>query len=107
MMKKDAAQPKTGLSALLDRLEGVPVLVAGDIMLDRFVYGTVDRISPESPVPVLSVTREDAMLGGAGNALANLAGLGARGIVLSVVGDDTEGRQVRQKAAALGLVTDG
>ncbi len=70
------------------------VLVVGDIMLDRFVYGSVDRISPESPVPVLSVNRENAMLGGAGNTLSNIYHLGARGFVLSLVGDDAEGRDV-------------
>ncbi|MGB4056544.1 MAG: bifunctional heptose 7-phosphate kinase/heptose 1-phosphate adenyltransferase, partial [Alphaproteobacteria bacterium] len=65
---------------------GKPVLVVGDIMLDRFVYGNVERISPESPVPVLSVAREEAMPGGAGNALANLMGLQMKGLILSVTG---------------------
>ena len=76
-------------------------------MLDRFVYGSVDRISPESPVPVLSVSREDAMLGGAGNALANLAGLGAQGLVLSVVGDDEDGKQICERAEEMGVDTSG
>lgn len=75
------------------------VLVVGDIMLDRFVYGSVDRISPESPVPVLSVNRENAMLGGAGNTLSNIYHLGARGFVLSLVGDDAEGRDVMNHIA--------
>jgi D-beta-D-heptose 7-phosphate kinase/D-beta-D-heptose 1-phosphate adenosyltransferase len=106
-MKKDTMAHKTGLSGLPGALKGVQVLVAGDVMLDRFVYGRVDRISPESPVPVLSIAREDTMLGGAGNALANLAGLGAKGAILSVTGDDDQGRLIRDKAKALGLDISG
>lgn len=106
-MKKAAKTPENSLSGLLAGFKDTPVLVAGDIMLDRFVTGTVDRISPESPVPVLSITREDAMLGGAGNALANLAGLGAKGLMLSVLGDDAQGALVREKAKALGLDVSG
>lgn len=94
---------KTGLDGLVKALAGVPVMVAGDIMLDRFVYGSVERISPESPVPVLSVAREEAMLGGAGNALANLAGLKAKGVILSVIGDDENGKSVRKMIKDLGF----
>lgn len=64
------------LAALAALLTQARVLCAGDVMLDRFVYGTVDRISPEGPIPVLRVRREDAMLGGAGNVVRNLVGLG-------------------------------
>lgn len=96
-----------GLEGLIAALKGVPVLVAGDIMLDRFVTGSVERISPESPVPVLSVSREETMLGGAGNALANLKGLEARGFILSVVGDDEPGRAVRQMIQDLGFDDSG
>jgi D-beta-D-heptose 7-phosphate kinase/D-beta-D-heptose 1-phosphate adenosyltransferase len=95
------------LKAHIDAMRGVPVLVVGDIMLDRFVYGNVERISPESPVPVLAIRREDKMLGGAGNALANLAGLGAHGIILSVIGDDESGAAIKDKAQSLGLTTEG
>ena len=54
------------------------MLVIGDVMLDRFVYGETSRISPEAPVPVLKIARDSKMLGGAGNALANLIGLGVK-----------------------------
>lgn len=76
-------------------------------MLDRFVYGEVERISPEGPVPVLTVSREESMLGGAGNALANLSGLGARGTILSVIGDDAEGKKIRSLVKELGFEEDG
>jgi D-beta-D-heptose 7-phosphate kinase/D-beta-D-heptose 1-phosphate adenosyltransferase len=65
-------------------------MVVGDLMLDVFIYGNVDRISPESPVPVLSIQKEDKMLGGAGNVLTNLCALGAKPIVFALVGDDAQ-----------------
>lgn len=64
------------------------VLVLGDLMLDRYVWGDVERISPEAPVPVVRVDRESRMLGGAGNVARNLASLGAQVEVAAVVGDD-------------------
>lgn len=90
------------LQNILDNMKGAPVLVVGDIMLDRFVYGHVDRISPESPVPVLAVKNEERMLGGAGNALANLAGLGVDARIVAVTGDDDEGALVKQEIEKLG-----
>jgi len=67
------------------------VLVVGDAMVDRYVYGHVSRISPEAPVPVLMVEREVALPGGAGNVVRNLTALGAAVAFVSVVGDDTAG----------------
>ncbi len=79
---------------ILQKMEQATVLVIGDIMLDRFIYGSVDRISPESPVPVLSVKRENTMLGGAGNTVFNLINLKCEARVLSIVGDDTDGETI-------------
>ncbi|MCD8498028.1 MAG: D-glycero-beta-D-manno-heptose-7-phosphate kinase [Alphaproteobacteria bacterium] len=87
-------------------MEGAPVLVIGDVMLDRFIYGSVDRISPESPVPVLNIKREDTMLGGAGNALSSLAGLKADCRFISLAGDDAEGVQLKACVEALGITAD-
>lgn len=83
----------TDLVVDMDLLSTARVLVVGDIMLDRFRYGTVARISPEAPVPVLHITREEEMLGGAGNVLANLVSLGASAGLIAVVGDDAAGRR--------------
>lgn len=77
---------------LIDALAGSRVLVVGDLMLDRFVHGVVDRISPEAPIPVLRVLRETVMPGGAGNVAANLAALGVAVDLVGVVGDDGYGR---------------
>ena len=70
------------------------ILVLGDVMLDRFIWGRVDRISPEAPVPVVDVDSETYMLGGAANVVHNLIALGAQASICGAVGDDEDGRQV-------------
>ena len=72
------------------------VLVVGDAMLDRYWFGAVDRISPEAPVPVVRVTREEERLGGAANVALNVKTLGAQATLLTVVGDDEPARKLRQ-----------
>jgi D-beta-D-heptose 7-phosphate kinase/D-beta-D-heptose 1-phosphate adenosyltransferase len=79
------------LGAAVRRLSRASVLVVGDAMLDRYVYGEVSRVSPEAPVPILCVTREVAMPGGAGNVVRNLIALDAAAAFVSVVGDDQAG----------------
>jgi D-beta-D-heptose 7-phosphate kinase/D-beta-D-heptose 1-phosphate adenosyltransferase len=83
--------PASDLAAAVRSLGRVSVLVIGDVMLDRYVYGQVTRISPEAPVPILNVQREVAYPGGAGNVVRNLTGLGAAVALVSVVGDDQAG----------------
>ncbi len=85
---------RSELAAHLQALNGVNVLCIGDVMLDRYIYGEVERISPEGPIPVLRIEREEAMLGGAGNVVRNLVALGARVTFITVVGDDEAGREV-------------
>lgn len=87
------------LTRLPDALSGKTVLVLGDVMLDRFVYGAVDRISPEAPVAVIAVEREATMLGGAGNVARNVAALGGRAVLAGVIGDDEAGRTVADLVA--------
>jgi rfaE bifunctional protein kinase chain/domain len=77
-------------------LAQVRVLVVGDAMLDRYWFGAVDRISPEAPVPVVRVTREEERLGGAANVALNVKTLGAQATLLTVVGDDEPARKLRQ-----------
>jgi D-beta-D-heptose 7-phosphate kinase/D-beta-D-heptose 1-phosphate adenosyltransferase len=79
------------LAAAVRLLGHTSVLVVGDVMLDRYVYGQVERISPEAPVPILAVDREQAMPGGAGNVVRNLTALGVAVAFISVVGDDQAG----------------
>ncbi len=85
---------RSELAAHLQALNGVNVLCIGDVMLDRYIYGEVERISPEGPIPVLRIEREEAMLGGAGNVVRNLVALGARVTFIAVVGDDEAGHEV-------------
>ena len=79
------------LTAAVRRLSRTSIMVIGDVMLDRYVFGPVHRISPEAPIPVLTVERELAMPGGAGNVVRNLTALGAAVAFVSVVGDDQAG----------------
>ncbi|HUG54290.1 MAG TPA: D-glycero-beta-D-manno-heptose-7-phosphate kinase [Vicinamibacteria bacterium] len=85
--------------ALLRAMRGRRVLVAGDVMLDQFLWGRVARISPEAPVPVVEITSETFHLGGAANVAGNVRALGGEAVVAGVVGDDAAGTRVR---AALG-----
>ena len=72
------------------------IAVIGDLMLDRFIYGDVERVSPEAPIPVLQVDRTAEMLGGAGNVAANVASLGAHVLLVGLVGEDEAGAAVRR-----------
>ena len=85
---------RTDLVVLVSRLARARVLVVGDVMLDHFQYGEVDRISPEAPIPVLRVRREDTMLGGAGNVVRNLRSLEADARFVTVTGKDAAGRNI-------------
>ena len=94
MVQETPATGGAGTADLMDavrRLARTSVLVVGDAMLDRYVYGVVNRISPEAPIPIVSVERDVAMPGGAGNVVRNLTALGAAVAFVSVVGDDQAG----------------
>jgi rfaE bifunctional protein kinase chain/domain len=82
------------LLPLIDRLKTARVLCIGDVMLDHYVYGQVERVSPEAPIPVLWIEREMKTLGGAGNVMRNLRALGAASSFISVVGNDEAGREI-------------
>jgi D-beta-D-heptose 7-phosphate kinase/D-beta-D-heptose 1-phosphate adenosyltransferase len=92
---------RSSLAAQVDAMRGARVLCIGDLMLDRFIYGDVERISPEAPIPVVRIRREISMLGGAGNVVRNLVALGAKPAFVSVVGDDDAGREVGGLIGAL------
>jgi D-beta-D-heptose 7-phosphate kinase/D-beta-D-heptose 1-phosphate adenosyltransferase len=92
---------------LLEKLRHVRVLVAGDIMLDRYIWGKSDRLSPEAPVPVVDAKRIEDRLGGAANAARNLRGLGVQVSLCGLVGDDAEGRTVVQLLEQAGIDHEG
>lgn len=88
-----------------ERLAAARVLVVGDAMLDRYWFGAVDRISPEAPVPVVKVNREEERLGGAANVALNAKVLGAQATLLTVVGQDEPARKLRQLLEQQGVKT--
>jgi rfaE bifunctional protein kinase chain/domain len=81
---------------LKERLRNARVLVVGDAMLDRYLFGDVERISPEAPVPVVRVTREEARLGGAANVALNIKSVGANATLITVVGNDEPAGKLQQ-----------
>src|SRR5436309_11375800 len=91
------------LRGLVARFSGRRIAVLGDLMLDRYLWGRVDRISPEAPVPIVEIERESDSLGGAGNVGANLAALGAEPVVIGVVGEDEAGARIREVLAERGV----
>jgi D-beta-D-heptose 7-phosphate kinase/D-beta-D-heptose 1-phosphate adenosyltransferase len=99
------------LGDILDRFRGAHLLVVGDLMLDRFIWGDVERISPEAPVPVMRVMDESYRLGGAANVIHNVLSLGANVTTCGVIGRDMAGRRLvhdlrRAGASTAGIVAD-
>lgn len=92
---------------LLERVASVRVLVVGDLMLDRYVTGRVDRVSPEAPVPVVRVEEERSAIGGAGNVAANVTALGAACAVVGCVGDDADGERLTGILESKGVDSGG
>jgi D-beta-D-heptose 7-phosphate kinase/D-beta-D-heptose 1-phosphate adenosyltransferase len=95
------------LSSAVSRFSSAKVLVIGDIIIDHFLWGAATRISPEAPVPVVNVEREDLMLGGSANVVRNIVSLGGNGSLCGIVGDDHMGRKIIELLQTLGAPTDG
>ncbi len=92
---------------LLEGFSSSSVLVVGDLMLDEYLWGHIERISPEAPVPVLSLARRECALGGAGNVMRNLAQLGAHVSAVGVVGLDGPGEEILELLETIGIEGDG
>jgi D-beta-D-heptose 7-phosphate kinase/D-beta-D-heptose 1-phosphate adenosyltransferase len=92
---------------VLDRFHGAHLLIVGDLMLDRFIWGEVERISPEAPVPVLRVTAESSRLGGAANVMNNVLSLGAQVTACGVIGRDAAGKRLLHDLRRAGASTAG
>jgi D-beta-D-heptose 7-phosphate kinase/D-beta-D-heptose 1-phosphate adenosyltransferase len=93
------------IEKFLKRLPDVRVLVVGDLMLDEYLWGKTERISPEAPVQVVDVLRDDLRLGGAGNVINNLVALGCKAQILSVLGNDSDGQRLQSMLAEKKLDT--
>lgn len=86
-----------------EALLNAKILVVGDVMLDRYWYGSVERISPEAPVPIVQVDKEEDRIGAAANVAYNIVSLGAKASLLSVIGDDSVGRELQQLIVNSGI----
>ncbi len=91
---------------LFENISQLKVAVIGDVMLDTYWWGKVDRISPEAPVPVVALDKKELRIGGAGNVALNTASLGAKTFIFSVIGEDEEGRQLEELIQKNGINTD-
>lgn len=95
------------LKTLFDSFKDKNVLIIGDVMLDNYLWGKVDRISPEAPVPIVSVQKKESRLGGAANVAINILSLGANPILCSVIGLDGNGRTFVDMVQQLGMSSEG
>ncbi|TAE30437.1 MAG: D-glycero-beta-D-manno-heptose-7-phosphate kinase [Cytophagales bacterium] len=95
------------INELFDAFDNLRVLIIGDVMLDSYVWGRVERISPEAPVPVVNVVRRELRLGGAGNVLLNVQALGAEAIICSVIGTDEPGDRLVGQLSERNLNCEG
>ncbi|MFB6357191.1 MAG: bifunctional heptose 7-phosphate kinase/heptose 1-phosphate adenyltransferase, partial [bacterium] len=91
------------MKELVESFKTAKVGVIGDLILDRYTWGSVDRISPEAPVPVMNVDRESRKLGGAGNAAQTISKIGAQATVLGRLGDDRAGERIRSMMDQKGI----
>ena len=97
---------KTELVQLFERMNDLQVVVVGDVMLDKYWWGDVERISPEAPVPVVAVNKRESRLGGAANVALNCKALGATVTIASVIGDDGDGALLKKLAEENGISSD-
>ncbi|HET6246103.1 MAG TPA: D-glycero-beta-D-manno-heptose 1-phosphate adenylyltransferase [Tepidisphaeraceae bacterium] len=96
----------TRLIQIVEQLPASRIVLVGDLMMDRYLYGNAERLSPEAPVPVLHYRREELRLGGAGGVAANLAALGAQVDVVGVIGKDDTGQSLRKHLRECGAMTE-
>lgn len=95
------------LEKVIERFDSIRIMVIGDLMLDRYLWGKVERISPEAPVPVVALENETKRLGGAANVVNNISSLGAIPIPIGVLGRDNAGTDILSLLSDLGFTTDG
>jgi rfaE bifunctional protein kinase chain/domain len=93
--------------SFFDQFNGKRILVVGDVMIDSYLRGKVNRVSPEAPVPIVSLEKEEDRLGGAANVAVNLVALGAKPIICSVIGKDAQSGVFYELLSASGIETDG
>ena len=98
---------RINVDKLVEQFKKTTLLVVGDIMIDEFIWGTVSRISPEAPVPVVAVKRENLLLGGAANVVHNVHALGGRALLAGLIGDDQLGEKIKKLLAEQKIGSEG
>ena len=96
-----------GFTQIINSFRNKKILIIGDLILDRFIYGKVNRISPEAPVPVVDVVSESFLLGGAANVANNIIALGGKVSIAGIVGKDTAGRILKELFEERNINTEG
>ncbi len=95
------------IQKIFQSFNDLQVLIVGDVMLDSYIWGSVERVSPEAPVPVVSVRKRDVRLGGAANVALNVQALGAKPILCALIGDDDAGKKLLQNLSEHGISKEG
>ena len=95
------------MTDIFEKFNSLNILIIGDVMMDSYVWGKIERVSPEAPVPVVQVTKKENRLGGAANVALNVQSLGARPIICAIIGDDQEGRDLAGLLDSSNLPKDG
>jgi D-glycero-beta-D-manno-heptose-7-phosphate kinase len=95
------------IQKIFEDFNSLNVLIIGDVMLDSYIWGAVERISPEAPVPIVTVKKKDFRLGGAANVALNIASLGARPVLCALIGDDDDGKKLLQRLDERKISKDG
>ena len=98
---------KVNIEQVFSTFSNLNVMIIGDAMVDSYLWGKVDRISPEAPIPIVTVTKQENRLGGAGNVSLNIQALGANPTLVSIIGDDEKGRTFEELMEANNLTNDG
>jgi len=91
----------------IESFKNIHVLVIGDVMLDEYVWGKVERISPEAPIPIVSIERREERLGGAANVALNIKTLGAEPVICSIIGNDMHGQSLKKMCKKENITTEG
>ena len=102
-----ASIDKTKIQSIFKHITGKRVAVIGDFMIDRYFWGSVSRISPEAPVPIVEIERETEQLGGAANVANNIISLGAEPYPIGIIGDDSSGQRLLELIRKAGFCTEG
>ena len=92
---------------IFSKFKDLNILIIGDVMIDAYIWGAVERISPEAPVPIISVKKRDFRLGGAANVALNVLSLGAKPVLCALAGQDVQGNRLLQLMGAKGMSTEG